>query len=136
VKNNQRAKNIPTKLKLLHMVVTVNIVPGSLIHFTLMMEAIRFSETSVLRRTMQRHIPEDDILHDVSYSHPSLGLHIAFNALWFVFQTPVIRTKITSRMLKTLRPCIQTILRPWRAAAATAEEFTTRRSTANCTHPP
>jgi hypothetical protein len=34
----------------------------TLILFTLMMEAIRFSETSVLTRASRHHIPEDDIL--------------------------------------------------------------------------
>jgi hypothetical protein len=43
--------------------VTVNVVPSSLILITLMMEAICFSETSVLTRITRRHIPEDGILH-------------------------------------------------------------------------
>jgi hypothetical protein len=42
--------------------VTVNVVPSSLILFTLMMEAIRSSETMALIRVTRRHIPEDDIL--------------------------------------------------------------------------
>jgi hypothetical protein len=42
--------------------VTVDVVPSSRILFT-QMEAIRYSETSVLIRAMWRHIPEDGILH-------------------------------------------------------------------------
>jgi hypothetical protein len=44
---------------------TANLFPSSLIPFTLMMEAIRFSETLVLTRVTRRHIPEDGILHNL-----------------------------------------------------------------------
>jgi hypothetical protein len=44
------------------LVVTANVVPSSLIIFTLMMEAIRSSEKSTLTRAIWRHIPEDGIL--------------------------------------------------------------------------
>jgi hypothetical protein len=43
------------------LLVTPNVVPTSLSVSTLMMEAIRSSETSVLTRTVRRHIPECDI---------------------------------------------------------------------------
>jgi hypothetical protein len=42
--------------------VTTNVVPSSPIVVTLMMEALRLSETSVLKRAIRRDIPEYDIL--------------------------------------------------------------------------
>jgi hypothetical protein len=46
--------------------VTAKVVPSSLILFTLILEAIYSSATSVLRRASQRHIPEDGIIHSHS----------------------------------------------------------------------
>jgi hypothetical protein len=45
------------------LLVTASIVPSSLILVTLMMEALRSSETWVLTRTTRNNITEDGILH-------------------------------------------------------------------------
>jgi hypothetical protein len=45
------------------LLVKANVLLSSPIHVTLMMEAIIFSETSVLIRATRRNIPEDDVLH-------------------------------------------------------------------------
>jgi hypothetical protein len=47
----------------LQLLVTANVAPSSLILVTLMMEAIRSSDTSVLTGATLCHTPEDDILH-------------------------------------------------------------------------
>jgi hypothetical protein len=49
--------------RLVKLLVTANIIPSSLIPSTLMMEAIRSYETSVLTRATCRQIPEYGILH-------------------------------------------------------------------------
>jgi hypothetical protein len=51
---------------LLRLQVTTNIVPSSPTLVTLMMEAILFSETSVLVRVSWRNIPEDGIIRPVT----------------------------------------------------------------------
>jgi hypothetical protein len=42
--------------------VTANVVPSTLILSSLMMEAMHSSETWILTKATQRHIPEDSIL--------------------------------------------------------------------------
>jgi hypothetical protein len=47
------------------LLVTASVVPSSLILVTLMKEAIRSTETSVLIRSRRRNIPEDVILQSL-----------------------------------------------------------------------
>jgi hypothetical protein len=59
----------------LQLLVTVNVVPGSQIHFTLIMEVICSSEMSIPTKATQLNIPEDGILH--SHSRENLKSYIA-----------------------------------------------------------
>jgi hypothetical protein len=61
----------------LRLLVTAN-VPVSPILVTLMMEALRSSETSVLTRAIQRNIPEDAILKVYSSRLKSLFFLMGF----------------------------------------------------------
>jgi hypothetical protein len=65
VTGNRRAlRGKKTNLRsVLRLLVIANVVPSSPNLVTLVIEAIRSSETSALRRATRHHIPEDGILH-------------------------------------------------------------------------
>jgi hypothetical protein len=66
-----------TTLAVTSLLVTANVVPSSLISFTLMMEAMSSSETLVFTRVTRRKIPEDGILHGFicfAYNHDKLQI--------------------------------------------------------------
>jgi hypothetical protein len=47
----------------LRLLLTANVIPSSPILVTLMMKAMRSSETSALTRAIQRHIPEEGVFY-------------------------------------------------------------------------
>jgi hypothetical protein len=59
----------------LWLLVVANVVPNSPVFLTLVMEAIHFSESSVLARATRRYNPEDGILH--SHRRENLKSYIA-----------------------------------------------------------
>jgi hypothetical protein len=66
VRTDVSEKELLILISMLQSLVAVNVVPSSLILFTLMMKAIRSSETLVLIRAIRRYIPEDGISQKLS----------------------------------------------------------------------
>jgi hypothetical protein len=61
MQNGQRLETEECSVR--RLLVTANVVPSSPIIVSLMMEALRSSDTSVLTRTTRRNIQEDGIFH-------------------------------------------------------------------------
>jgi hypothetical protein len=71
----------------LHLLVSANVIPSSLILFILMMETIRFSETSVLARARLHHISEHGILHSPAVKMSDVTVIFAFPKVETIFHS-------------------------------------------------
>jgi hypothetical protein len=72
------------------LLVTVSVVPSSLILVTLIEEALRSSETSVLTRTTRRNIPDDALL----YSHRRENFKSYTSLQYFTFPATILQINI------------------------------------------
>jgi hypothetical protein len=63
---------------MLQLLITVKVVPSSVILFTLMTETLRSSETTVLTRTTRCHIPEGGIVREISTPKSRVATRLRF----------------------------------------------------------
>jgi hypothetical protein len=79
VTSNQRTLGASQLCSVHQLLVMANFVPSSLILVTLIMEALRSSETSILTRVTWHNIPEDGILQSLlRLLAIQRGIHICF----------------------------------------------------------
>jgi hypothetical protein len=117
--NNQRARN--------NLIITGN-VPSSLILITLMMEAIRSSDTSVLTRTLRRPITEDDILHRITRVLEVIFLYTCLLTI-IPQQRLYIQTSVRKRSLQI---SIKTLIRSSKVFQNSVRKTNHSRSIAFC----
>jgi hypothetical protein len=100
----------------LQLLVIANVFRSSLILFTLMMEAIRSSETVILSRATRHYIPEDNLLL-VHFNFQNVFICTFIEIMFIMFtnrrsQCPSgIRLELSSSAL--LRSWIQILLQAW-----------------------
>jgi hypothetical protein len=87
---------------LIRLLVTANVVPSSLILSTLMMKAIRSSETSVHIGTTRMYIPEDGNIMKIFYVESVHKVHAAMT-LTFLLDLKERSDNITCRCKRNYR---------------------------------
>jgi hypothetical protein len=94
------------------LLVTASVVSSSPILVTLMKEALRSSEMSVLTRATRRNIPEDTILH--SHRRGNLKSYIMYSHLALVRSHAIRGHSVSSCCVLTMFVCaVCSCQRPW-----------------------
>jgi hypothetical protein len=93
-------KHAAKKYSVLWLLADANIVPSSPILVTLMIEAIRSFDASVLTRATRRNIPNDGVLH--SYCRENLKSYIALTG-WALELRYIVSCKVRTGFLYSRR---------------------------------